>query len=179
MTIFASLGAAALGLALLATPGLARDMRHPAAGEPALTVSFPDDWTANTVADGSTLSIVNPDHRIGFSLTVTTSGGDSIDDILRSMVKGTKGTMIDKQNASLSGHAGETYIWTYTNAHDIKLRVTATIVKLGGQVASCSKIEIDNNSAAHRELAETVMQSIRIIPPGAGPSGAGPSGAGK
>jgi len=165
LTISQSLIAAALAVALLTSSGQARDMRQPESGEPAIGVSFPDDWTASTVAEGTTLSVLNPDHRIGFSLTVAPSRGQSIEDILQSMVKGTHGTLEAKQKASLSGHAGETYSWTYSNAHGIKLHVTTTMVKTGDTVVSCSKMEVDGNPADHHELAETVMQSIRIIPP--------------
>jgi len=166
MTICKTFIPAVLALSALASPSQARDMRQPAAGGPAITVSFPDDWTASTVAEGTTLSVLNPDHRIGFSLTVAPSRGQSIEDIMQSMVKGTHGSLEAKQKASLSGHVGETYSWTYSNAHGIKLHVTTTMVKLGDTVASCSKMEVDGNPAEQRELAETVMQSIKIIPPG-------------
>jgi len=166
MTIGKTFIPAVLALAVLASPGVARDMRQPASGEPAIGVSFPDDWTASTVAEGTTLSGINPDRRIGFSLTVAPSRGQSIEEILQSMVKGTHGTLEAKQKASLSGHAGETYSWTYSNAHGIKLHVTTTMVKMGDTVVSCSKMEVDGNPADHREQAEAVMQSLKIIPPG-------------
>jgi hypothetical protein len=168
VTTFGRLIAAALGLALLASPSLARDMRHPASGEPAISVSFPDNWTANTVDNGSTLSVVDPDHRIGFSLTVAPAHGDTIDDIARHLLQGTNGTLNGKQKVLLSGYAGETYTWSYMNAHRIKLNVTTTMVMVGDKVASCSKMEVDTNAPAYREVAETVMQSIKIVPPVAG-----------
>jgi hypothetical protein len=167
MSILRVLMASALGLVFLAPPGLARDVRHPASGEPALSASLPDDWTATTVDDGSTISVMNPDHKIAFALTVATRA-DSLDDVARSMLEALNGTLDGKRKASLSGYAGETYTWSYINDGGGKIDVTTTLVKVGDKLTACSKMEVDGNPTAHRALAETVMQSIKIIPSGPG-----------
>jgi hypothetical protein len=170
MSLTRSLIAAALGVALFISPSLARDVRHPASGEPAIALSIPDDWEAAPVDDGSTFSILSADRRIAFALTVAAPRAESIEAIAQSMLRDMKGTLRGKQETSLSGYAGETYSWSYVTPHDVKLVVTTTLVKVGDNVATCSKMEVDGNSAAHRELAETVRQSARILPPAAGAS---------
>ncbi|MBV8190264.1 MAG: hypothetical protein JOY64_07625 [Alphaproteobacteria bacterium] len=168
MSISGSLIAAALAVALFISPSLARDVRQPASGEPAIAMSVPDNWEAAPIDDGSTFSVLSPDHRIGFALTVAAPRAETIEAIARAMLSDMKGTLSGKQEASLSGHAGETYSWTYVNPHGVKLIVTTTLVKVGDKVASCSKLEVDGNSATQRELAESVRQSARILPPAAG-----------
>ena len=167
MAICRSLITAAVGLALVASPGLARDVRCPASGEPAVSMSVPDDWTVTAVENGRALSIVNPDHRIGFTVRVAVDAGTT-ETVAQSMLKGTRGTLSGKQKTSLSGYAGETYSWSYMNAHAIKLNVTTILVKVGDRIAACSKMEVDNNPADERDLAQTVMQSVKIVPPGPG-----------
>jgi hypothetical protein len=154
---------AAIGLAF-ASASLARDMRHPATGEPAFTFTFPDDWAAQTIENGTMLSIVSPDHRVGFTLGIAAANGDSLDEIAKSAVDDTKGTLLKTKEASLSSYQGATYVWTYVNPHGNKLRVTMIMVKVGAIVASCGKLEIVTNSAPQQELADTIMKSVKITP---------------
>jgi hypothetical protein len=94
------------------------------------------------------------------------AAGETTETVAQSILKGTHGTLSGKQKTSLSGYAGETYSWSFMNAQAIKLNVTTMLVKVGDRIASCSKMEVENNPADYHELAETVMQSIKIVPPG-------------
>ncbi len=145
----------------------ARDMRHPTSGRPAFILSVPDDWTPHKMEQEMTLSVVSPDHRIAFALTIA-AADSSADEVVEAAVKQTNGTLIGKQDISLSGYPGSLYNWTYINAKGLKLHVALTIIKIGAIFATCSRLEVDGNSAAVHQLADTVMQSVKIIPAGDG-----------
>ena len=154
---------AVLGLVLLSAAARARDLRHPASGEPAFTITVPDDWTAVTVDGGRSLSIASANRRIGFALTIATSD-QSPEEIAKSAVTASKGTQLETKPASISGLAGRTYSWTYTNAGGIKLHTAMTLVQLDGKwLASCTKLEVDGNSPADQQLADTAMQSVKLV----------------
>src|SRR5215475_14013965 len=75
-----------------------------------------------------------------------------------------KGTQLETKPASISGLAGRTYSWTYTNAGGIKLHTAMTLVQLDGKwLASCTKLEVDGNSPADQQLADTAMQSVKLV----------------
>ena len=153
---------AVLVAASLPTAGFARNLRHPASGEPAFAMTVPDDWTAVTVDGGKSLSVTSADRRIGFALTVATTD-KSADEIARSAVTATKGTQLETKPASISGFAGRTYSWTYLSAAGIKLHTTMITVPLDGQwLASCTKLEVDGNTQADQQLANTVLQSVTL-----------------
>jgi hypothetical protein len=154
---------AVLVLVLLPLAAFARDLRHPASGEPAFTITVPDDWTAVTVDGGKSLGIASADRRIGFALTVATTD-QSLEEIAKSAITATKATQLEARPTSISGFAGRTYSWTYVNAGGIKLHTTMTLVQLDGHwLASCTKLEVDGNSPAAQQLADTAMQSVKLV----------------
>jgi hypothetical protein len=154
---------AVLALALLPPAAIARDIRHPASGDPAFTMTVPDDWTAVTVDGGRSLSITSADRRIGFALTIATSD-KSLEEIAQSAVKATKGTQLEARPTSISGLAGRSYSWTYSNAGGLTLHTAMTLVQLDGKVlASCTKLELDGNSLAEHQLADAAMQSVKLV----------------
>ncbi len=153
---------AALALVLLPSAAFARDLRLPASGDPAFTMSVPDDWIAVTVDGGRSLSITSADHRIGFALTIAASD-KSAEEIAQSAVKATKGTHLETRPISISGLAGRAYSWTYSNAGGLTLHTAMTLVQLDGKLlASCTKLELDGNSPAEQQLADTAMQSVKL-----------------
>ena len=154
---------AVLGLALLPATASARDLRHPASGEPAFTITVPDDWTAVMLDAGKSLSITSADRRIGFALTIATTD-QSPEEIAKSAVTASKGTQLETKPTSISGIAGKSYSWIYTNAGGIKLHATMILVQLDGKwLASCTGLEVDGNSPADHQRAETAMQSVKLI----------------
>jgi hypothetical protein len=154
---------AILGLVLLPAAALARELRHPASGEPAFTITVPDDWTAVTLDGGRSLSITSADRRIGFALTIAITD-QSPEEIAKSAVTASKGTQLETKPTSISGIAGRTYSWTYVNAGGIKLHTAMTLVQLDGQwLASCTKLEVDGNSPAAQQAADTAMQSVKLV----------------
>jgi hypothetical protein len=153
---------AVLALVLLPATALARDLRHPASGAPAFTMTVPDDWTAVTIDGGKSLGITSADRRIAFALTIATTD-QSLEEIAKSAVTTSKGTQLEIKPTSISGIAGQSYSWIYTNAGGIKLHTAMTLVKLDGQwLASCTKLEVDGNSPADHQRADTAMQSVRL-----------------
>jgi hypothetical protein len=154
---------AVLGFVLLPATAFARDLRHPASGEPAFTMTVPDDWTAVTVDGGKSLSVTSADRRVGFALTVATTD-TSLEEIAKSAVTATKGTQLETKPTSISGFAGRTYSWTYVNAGGLKLHTAMTLVQLDGKwLATCTQIEVDGNSPAEHQLADTAMQSLKLM----------------
>ena len=153
---------AILGIVLLSSTGLARDLRHPASGEPAFTMTVPDDWTAVTVDGGKSLSVTSSDRRVGFALTIDTTD-KSVSEIAKSALTATKGTLLETKPATISGFSGSSYRWTYVNAGGITLRTAMTLIRIEGKwLVSCTKLEVDGNSAAEQQLADTVMQSVQL-----------------
>jgi hypothetical protein len=158
-----SILSAVLALVLPPTAAVARDLRHPASGEPAFTITVPDDWTAATLDAGKSLSITSADRRIGFALTIATTD-QSPDEIARSAVAASKGTQLETKPTSISGIAGKSYSWIYTNAGGIKLHAIMVLVQLDDKwLASCTGLEVDGNSPADHQLANTAMQSVKLL----------------
>lgn len=154
---------AVLGLMLLPATVSARDLRHPASGEPAFVITVPDDWAAVTLDAGKSLSITSADRRIGFALTIATTD-QSPEEIVKSAVKASKGTQLETKPTSISGIAGQSYSWIYVNAGGIKLHATMILIQLDGKwLASCTGLEVDGNSPADHQRAETAMQSVKLI----------------
>ena len=154
---------AVLALVLLPAAASARDLRHPASGEPAFTMTVPDDWTAVTVDGGKSLGVTSADRRMGFALTIATTD-QSLEEIAKSAVTGSKGTQLEIKPTSISGLAGQSYSWIYVNAGGIKLRATMVLVQLDGRrLASCTELEADGNSPADHQLADKVMQSVKLV----------------
>jgi hypothetical protein len=152
-----------LALVLLPATASARDLRHPASGEPAFTMTVPDDWTAVTVDGGRSLSIASANRRIGFALTIATTD-QSPEEIAKSAVTASKGTQLEVKPTSISGIAGQSYRWTYVNPGGITLHTAMTLVQLDGKwLASCTKLEVDGNSPADQQLADTAMQSVKLV----------------
>jgi hypothetical protein len=153
---------AAFGLTLSTTTGLARDLRHPASGQPAFTLTVPDEWTSRTVDNGKSLSVSSDDRRIGFALTVDTTQ-KSIDEIIKEALTATKGTLLETKAASISSFPGLSHTWTYVNAGGFKLYVTMIMIQLDGKwLVSCTKLEVDGNAPALQQLADSVMQSVKL-----------------
>ena len=154
---------AVLGLVLLPVAAFARDLRHPASGEPAFTMTVPDDWTAVTIDGGKSLGVTSADRRIGFAFTVATTD-QSLEEIAKSALTAAKATQLEAKPTSISGFAGRAYSWTYLNASGIKLHTTMILVKLDGKwLVSCTSLEVDGNSPADHQLADKVMQSVTLI----------------
>jgi len=154
---------AVLALLLLPVTASARELRHPASGEPAFTMTVPDDWTAVTVDGGRSLSIASADRRIGFALTIAPTD-QSPEEIAKSAVTASKGTQLETKPTSISGIAGQSYSWIYVNAGGIKLRATMVLVQLDNKwLASCTGLEVDGNSPADHQRAETAMQSVKLV----------------
>ena len=153
---------AILGVALLDPASFARDLRHPVSGDPAFTITVPDDWTAVAVDGGKSLSIASANRRIGFALTVDTTD-KSASEIAKSALTSTKATLVETRPASISGFSGSTYSWTYANAGGVTLRIAMTMIQLEGKwLVSCTKLEVDGNPPAEQQLADTVMQSVKL-----------------
>jgi hypothetical protein len=151
-----------LVLAFLAPVASARDLRHPASGQPAFTLSVPDGWTLLVLDGGKSLSISSDDHRIGFALTVDTTR-KSADQILKQALAATKGTLLDTKAASISGIPGRSYSWTYVNSGGFKLHVTMIMIQLEDKwLASCTKLEVVGNTPDLQQLADGVMQSVKL-----------------
>jgi hypothetical protein len=151
-----------LALAFLAPAASARDLRHPASGQPAFTLTVPDTWTVQPVDKGKSLSISSDDRRLGFALTVDTSK-KSMEEIIKEVLAATRASLLETKATSISGFPGRSYIWTQVNSGGVKLRVTMIMIPLeGGWLVSCTKLEVDGNSPAEQQLADTVLQSVKL-----------------
>ncbi len=152
-----------LGWALFSTaPAIAKDMRFPESGNPAFSFRMPDDWTSRK-DDVGNLLLSSGDRSTGFSLSLVDSS-QSLDDF----ANGALGVAKADDNrvravVSISGFPGVSYTTTMMNPSGVKLRVKMVVVRPDKtHIASCTKIEADNNSAEQRKVAETVLQSMTL-----------------
>ena len=89
----------------------------------------------------------------------------SLEEAARIMLEGGGATApTGKMPASLSGLPGFSFDSTSKNAKGQPLQVKLTIVPVAGRVyGSVIKFELTSNSPEQRQLADTVMQSVRIV----------------
>lgn len=160
--------ATALALLVLEQAGAARDLRHPTSGDPALTVSVPDDWSSTDDRVGNLL-LHSADRSMGFSLTVTT-GGEPLDKIAADAMEVAHATPpTGKAPFSISGYAGFSYDSTLTNASGTRLILKIFMVRIDADhIASCTRIEGPDVSPDQHALTERIVASLRVIGAGGG-----------
>jgi hypothetical protein len=154
--------AAVLLCVAIAAEVAARELRHPGPGTPAFTVQVPDNWTHQVTDDN--LFVVSPDKTMSIVVSFWTHIG-SLEEAAKIMLEGGGATApTGKMPASISGLPGFTFDSTSKNGKGQPLQVKLTIVQVGGRVyGSVTKFELTSNSPEQRQLADTVMQSVRIV----------------
>ena len=154
--------AAVLLCVAIAAEAAARELRYPGPGTPAFTVQIPDDWTH--VATDDYLAVVSPDKSTSIVVTFWTHTG-SFDEAAKIMLEGGGATApTGKTPASLSGLPGFSFDSTSKSSGGAPLQAKLTIVRLNDRVyGSVIRFELADNSPERRQLADTVVQGIRIV----------------
>jgi hypothetical protein len=160
--LFGRLAAVLLCVAI-ATGAAARELRHPVRGEPALTVQVPDNWTHEVDSDDN-LIVVSQDRSASLVFSLGTFGG-SLEDAAKKMLQVADATApTGKMPASISGQSGFSVDSTMRNAKGHALQLKLTIVRIGARgYGTATKIEVPAISPEQRQLADTVMQTVRIV----------------
>ena len=159
--VFGRLAAILLCVAM-AAEAAARELRHPGPGVPAFTVQVPDNW-AHQVTDDN-LVVVSEDRTMSIVVAFWTHAG-SLEEAAKTMLEGGGATApTGKTPASISGLPGFSFDSTAKSSKEQPLQVKLTVVRVGTRVCgSVTKFELASNSPEQRQLADTVMQSVRII----------------
>lgn len=154
--------AAVLLCVAIAAEAAARELRYPGPGTPAFTVQVPDNWTHQVTDDN--LIAVSQDKRTSIVFAFWTHTG-SIDEAARIMLEGGGATTpTGKTPATISDLSGFSFDSTSKNSTGLPLQVKLTIVRLNDRVyGSVIKFELTTNSPEQRQLADTVVQSARIV----------------
>jgi hypothetical protein len=154
--------AAALLWVAIAAEAVARELRYPGPGTPAFTLQIPDNWSHQVTDDN--LIAVSHDKRMSIVVAFWTHTG-AIEDAARIMLEGGGATTpTGKTPATISGLSGYSFDSTSKGGGGNPLQVKLTIVRLNDRVyGSVIKFELTTNSSEQRQLAETVMQSVRIV----------------
>jgi len=147
----------------IATEAAARELRHPARGTPAFTVQVPDDWTHEVDTDNNLIA-VSQDRSTSVVFSFGTYAG-SLEDAAKMMLQVANATApTGTTPASISGLSGSSFESTMKNGKGQLLQLKLTIMRIGARsYGSAAKIEIVGNSPEQRQLADTVMQSVRIV----------------
>ena len=89
----------------------------------------------------------------------------SLEEAAKTMLEGGGATApTGKTPASISGLPGFSFDSTAKSSKEQPLQVKLTVVRVGTRVCgSVTKFELTSNSPEQRQLADTVMQSVRII----------------
>jgi hypothetical protein len=154
--------AAVLLCVAIAAEASARELRHPASGAPAFTVQVPDNWTHQVTDDN--LIAVSQDKTMSIVVAFWTHTG-SLEEAAKIMLEGGGATApTGKMPASLSGLPGFSFDSTSKSGKGQPLQVKLTIVRIGdGGYGSVLKFDLTGNSPEQRQLADTVVQSVRIL----------------
>jgi hypothetical protein len=144
----------------MAPEAAARELRHPARGTPAFTVQVPDDWTHEVDTDDNLIA-VSQDRSTSVVVSFGTYTG-SLEDVAKMMLQVAIATApTGTTPASISGLSGFSLESTMKNG---LLQLKLTIVRIGERgYGTAAKIEKVGNSPEQRQLADTVMQSVRIV----------------
>jgi hypothetical protein len=159
--LFGRLAAVLLCVAT-AAGAAARELRHPGPGVPAFTVQVPDNWTHQVTDDN--LIALSQDKTMSIVVAFWTHTG-SPEEAARMMLEGGGATApTGKMSASLSGLPGFSFDSTSKSSKGQPLQVKLMIVRVSSRVyGSVLKFELASNSPEQRQLADTVMQSVRIV----------------
>lgn len=146
----------------IATEAAARELRHPARGTPAFTVQVPDDWTHEVDADNNLIA-VSQDRSTSVVFSFGTHTG-SLEDVAKMMLQVANATApTGTTPASISGLSGISFESMMSGKGQL-LQLKVTIVRIGARgFGTAAKIEIVGNAPEQRQLADTVMQSVRIV----------------
>lgn len=153
-----------------AQPAVAKDVRFPAAGNPAFSLRIPDDWTTEE-GDDDSLLVASGDHSMAFTLLLETSDkpwdDDALDEIATVALRVAKASPPKrKEAASISGFPGFSYPSATTNDAGEVVRLTLYIIRIDKtHLALFNRIEAADNSPAQRKIAEAVLRSMTISPP--------------
>jgi hypothetical protein len=160
--LFGRLAAVLLCIAI-ATGAAARELRHPVRGEPAFTVQVPDNWIHEVDSDDN-LIVVSQDRSASLVFSLGTFGG-SLEDVAKKMFQVADATApTGKMPASISGQSGFSVDSTMKNAKGHVLQLKLTIVRIGVRgYGTATTIEVPGISPEQRQLADAVMQSVRIV----------------
>lgn len=155
--------AAILFCVAVVTDAEARELRHPARGNPAFTVQVPDDWTHEVDPDNN-LIVVAKDSATSFVFTLGALH-EKLELAAARILKAANATPpTGKMPASISGQQGFSFDSTMTTPNNPMLLLQMTIVRIGAKgFGSATKLQVHTNTAEQRQLAETVRQSIRIV----------------
>ncbi len=161
----ALLGRLALAVVVLALAGqaAAHEIRHPARGTPAFAADIPDDWTREVDTDHN-LIVTSADSATSFVFSLGSFSGPL--KVAAEQMLGVAGASPPSAETaiSLSGLAGFTYDSTMAVHGDAPLKLTMTIVRFREKgFMSCTRLERAGASHQQRQLADTVMGSLRII----------------
>lgn len=154
--------AAVLLCVAIAAEAAARELRHPGPGTPAFTLQVPDNWTHQATDDN--LIAVSQDKTTSIVVAFWTHTG-ALEEAARIMLEGGGATTpTGKTPATISGLSGFSFDSTSKSSTGRPLQVKLTIVRLNDRVyGSVIKFELATNSPEQRQLADTVMQSARIV----------------
>jgi hypothetical protein len=148
---------------LLANEATAREVRHPVSGEPAIVLQVPDDWTDKPDSDGNQI-VVSADHSTSFVLSQGTSKG-SLDDFAKALLHmANAAPTMNVETTSISGQAGFILESTMKAPQGTPLQLQMAIVRVGEKgYLMCTRMERQSNVPEQRQLADTVMKSVKIV----------------
>lgn len=153
-----------------AQAAVAKDVRFPAAGNPAFSLRIPDDWTTEE-GDDDSLVVASGNHSMGFTLMLETGDtpwdDDALDEIATVALKVAKAAPPKRKDAvSISGFPGFSYPSATTNDAGDVVKLTLYIIRIDKtHLALFNRIEVADNSPAQRKIAEAVLRSMKISPP--------------
>jgi hypothetical protein len=148
---------------LMANAASAREVRYPASGDPAVVLQVPDDWTDKPDTEGNQI-VVSADRSTSFVLSQGTSKGP-LDDFAKVLLQmANAAPTMNVEATTISGQAGFVLESTMKAPQGTPLQLQMAIVRVGERgYLMCTKMERQSNLPEQRQLADTVMKSVRVV----------------
>jgi len=156
---------AAIALALGASPALAKQIRFPETGDPAIAADVLDSWHVELRDDGN-LHISSIDRNLEVLFSIVPFDG-TLDDAAIEAMKANHATPPGRGNAvSISGHEGYVYYSLMAGDNNQILNMKMVVVHLDPHTVGLFTIISDQKiNALMLGAAQAVVDSVRIAPP--------------
>lgn len=156
---------AAAALALIAVPALAKEIRFPEQGDPAITADVLDSWRTELRSDGN-LHVSSIDHNLEVLFSIVPFEGTTDDAAAEAMKANAATAPGPGPEVEISGHKGRIYysLMAGDNGHILNMKMV--VVPLDAHTMGLFTIISDQKvNDLMLRAAQAIVDSVKIAPP--------------